>query len=432
MKTIKLFFIICIIALFPGSAVLADPGTPDTLRIESTSGMAGGDIVLPVYFYNDETISALEMVLDYNNNYLAIDSFSIAGSRLVDFEDLQVIFRDSANLINFYVYDLYENIPPGTGMLCNLYFTASSSAGDLYFDVVNGKWPFGTPPYDDTMTTRFADSIASSFIFPEIDEGVIHVVEPPPSPDSVWVDRIVGSPGNTVSVNVYGYNSEPLTQIDLALEYSSDYLIYNDTSFVGTRGSDASNIEIDLRSQLRQILITLEFNEVTPLDSGSGTLATILFDIESTAADETVTIDSTRFLDSQSLEFTLTAADGGGKFTPYFTYGYVDIKTTTDVEERYDPLIPDDFALEQNVPNPFNPTTNISFDLPRQSFVRLEVINVLGQRVKTLVNESLPAGIHTVTFDGRDDNQQQVASGVYFYRLETEGFSQSRKMILLK
>jgi hypothetical protein len=426
----KTFTIAIFVILFPVALALAiDPGYPDTLIIDSVSVMAGGEVALPVYFYNDETISALNMVVDYDNDNLQIDSFSMEGSRISGFSDIEIAFSDSANLISLLLYTFPEFIGAGNGLLGNLYFTASPTAGGQTFTITNGYWPFGQY---DTRTTRFADSAATSFIFPIFIDGKIHVVEPPPSPDSVWVEKVVGSPGNTVMVNIYGYNSEPLAQVDLALEYSSDDIIYNDTSFVGTRGSSAMNKDIDLRSQLRQILITLTYNEVMPLEVGTGPLATILFDIAPTATDGIVTIDSTLFLSSQSLEFTLTSADGGGKFTPYFTSGYVDIKTSTDVKDHYQPLIPDNFALEQNVPNPFNPTTNIRFDLPRQSYVHLEVVNVLGQRVRTLVNESLPAGIHTVTFDGQNDDGQAVASGVYFYRLVTEGFSQSRKMILLK
>jgi len=429
MKTIKLLIILVMLTAFSGVTTLADPGYPDTARVDSVAVMAGETVALPVYFYNDEIISAIEVVLGYNNNYLQIDSFSLDGGRFANLSDLTIIFRDSANLIDLYMFDNYQFIQPGNGLLCNFFFTSYDSAGGQTFTVSNGSWPFGLY---DTMTTRFADSAATSFIYPEFVDGKIHVVEPPPSPDSIWVDRITGTPGQTVSVDIYGYNIEPLSEINLALQYSSDNLIYNDTSFTGTRGAAAISKAVDLRSQLRQILITLDYDEVTPLSPGSGPLATILFDIEATSPDEMVIIDSTTFLGSQSLEFTLTLAEGGSSFTPYFTSGYVDIITSTDIEERYDPIIPLDFSLAQNVPNPFNPTTQIKFELPRESNVRLNVINILGQCVKTLVDKSLPAGTHTVIFDGKGNDEQTLASGVYFYRLVTEDFSQTRKMILMK
>ncbi|HSH00813.1 MAG TPA: choice-of-anchor B family protein, partial [candidate division Zixibacteria bacterium] len=92
-----------------------------------------------------------------------------------------------------------------------------------------------------------------------------------------------------------------------------------------------------------------------------------------------------------------------------------------------DAALPNEFALSQNYPNPFNPTTRISFALPARSAVRLEIFNILGQRIVTLVDEERAAGRYTVDWDARD-----FASGVYLYRLSAGARSLSRKMILLK
>jgi hypothetical protein len=89
-------------------------------------------------------------------------------------------------------------------------------------------------------------------------------------------------------------------------------------------------------------------------------------------------------------------------------------------------------SLAQNYPNPFNPTTTIAFSLKTRGNVALNVYDVGGRLVRQLVNEVRAAGAHTLTWDGRDGNRVAVASGVYFYRLGTPGFSQTRKMVLLK
>lgn len=94
--------------------------------------------------------------------------------------------------------------------------------------------------------------------------------------------------------------------------------------------------------------------------------------------------------------------------------------------------LPDDFALEQNYPNPFNPTTEIGFSLPHAAEVRLEVFNVMGQRVTVLADRAFEAGHQVVQWHGTDDHGSFVASGVYFYRLETRGFTETKKMLLLK
>lgn len=89
--------------------------------------------------------------------------------------------------------------------------------------------------------------------------------------------------------------------------------------------------------------------------------------------------------------------------------------------------LPEVVGLEQNYPNPFNPATTIRYSLPETADVRLEVFNLLGQRVATLVNGSVDAGVHTVSFDA-----SALSSGVYLYRLQTSGMVLTRKMLLVK
>jgi hypothetical protein len=85
-----------------------------------------------------------------------------------------------------------------------------------------------------------------------------------------------------------------------------------------------------------------------------------------------------------------------------------------------------------NYPNPFNPTTEISFNLPVMSNVRLDVYNIVGQKVTTLVDGPMQPGPHSVTWNGMSDSGEPIASGMYFYRLEAGNYSESRKMLLLK
>ena len=89
--------------------------------------------------------------------------------------------------------------------------------------------------------------------------------------------------------------------------------------------------------------------------------------------------------------------------------------------------------LTGNYPNPFNPTTTISFTVAQtSSFVNLEIYNLKGQKVKTLIDKVLPAGQHSVVWNGKDENSKPVSSGVYFYKMKTGNYLSSKKMILLK
>jgi len=92
-----------------------------------------------------------------------------------------------------------------------------------------------------------------------------------------------------------------------------------------------------------------------------------------------------------------------------------------------DDFHPSSVVIYQNYPNPFNPSTTIQYQLNRASFVVLEVFNNLGQKLETLVNEPQPAGNYKIRFDG-----SKLVSGVYYYRLEAGGFSQQKKMLLVK
>jgi hypothetical protein len=94
--------------------------------------------------------------------------------------------------------------------------------------------------------------------------------------------------------------------------------------------------------------------------------------------------------------------------------------------------VPSQYQLLQNYPNPFNPETKIRFELPKTSRVTLKIYNVLGQEVATLVNTDMKAGYHLVKWNGRNQFGIPVASGIYFYKLETPEFSKIMKMMLIK
>ena len=93
---------------------------------------------------------------------------------------------------------------------------------------------------------------------------------------------------------------------------------------------------------------------------------------------------------------------------------------------------PKNFMLHENYPNPFNPTTQIRFDIPRISNVTLTIYNMLGQKVRTFTMHSVPAGYHALTWNATNDFGVPVSAGLYLYQLQTEGFIQTKKMILLK
>jgi len=110
---------------------------------------------------------------------------------------------------------------------------------------------------------------------------------------------------------------------------------------------------------------------------------------------------------------------------------WVRAQLASDVDQD-DPRLRREIVIKGNYPNPFNPSTDISFILPQSAHVRLDVFNIAGRRVATLVDGRLESDEHQIHWDGRDESGQPVSSGIYFYRLESDGISLSRKMLLLK
>lgn len=94
--------------------------------------------------------------------------------------------------------------------------------------------------------------------------------------------------------------------------------------------------------------------------------------------------------------------------------------------------IPKEFRLEQNFPNPFNPSTVIRYQMPASSLVEIEIYSVHGQKIRKLVSAERAAGYHEAIWDGRDDAGRVVASGVYFYRVRADAFVDVKRMIALK
>jgi len=110
----------------------------------------------------------------------------------------------------------------------------------------------------------------------------------------------------------------------------------------------------------------------------------------------------------------------------------IDSEIATSVEENNNTIIPKQFVLWQNYPNPFNPSTTIKYNLVKEEKVGLSIYNLLGQKVVDLVNAHQSAGIYSIIWDGKDAFDQEVASGIYIYRIKTGSFVQTKKMAFVQ
>ncbi|MCK5125943.1 MAG: T9SS type A sorting domain-containing protein [candidate division Zixibacteria bacterium] len=144
--------------------------------------------------------------------------------------------------------------------------------------------------------------------------------------------------------------------------------------------------------------------------------------------------------DSTELYFVITVANGADNLDAFSNllqnasylhefYGN-DFQSPMDADNEF--TVPQLLSLEQNFPNPFNPETTIRFALNRSGLAELNIFNILGELVASPINRQMTAGPHQVIWDGRDKNGNELASGIYFYRLKSGSITETKKMILLK
>ena len=245
-----------------------------------------------------------------------------------------------------------------------------------------------------------------------------------------WFETV--PPNSTVVMNVYVFNDEALGLIDIPLVFgdSSKYpdIRCDSVSFVGTRGASSiihsDTFDID-NSKYRLDVWALWYVPGSYLAPGRGAVAKIYFTTGpfwNSCCYHWV--DTTFFPPGNDLMFVDVL--GLTSWVPVF------VKGCLEVQDVNTPAKPGVFSLAQNYPNPFNPKTMIRFALPKDSWVKLEVYNILGQKVKILVDEKLEAGVKEVEWDGKDSKGLEVASGIYFYKIKAYDFSDVKKMVMLK
>jgi hypothetical protein len=259
----------------------------------------------------------------------------------------------------------------------------------------------------------------------------------PGVPDTCWVERLdTVLASSQIVVNVYVFNDSNIGGFTIPLAFPDSVtnldITCDSISFVGTRGASSTYRSdaifcaecIDNAKNRLDIFAVWFVGAMTPGGVGDGPVAKIYFTTGPTwDSSLSVPVDSTFWPPVSKLEF---ADEGGNPYVPVF------MKGALEVREVNTPTRPTVFSLSQNYPNPFNPKTIIRFGLPKDSWVKLEIYNVLGQKVKTLVDEKLTTGLKEVEWDGVNDKGFEVASGIYFYKISADDYSDIKKMVMLK
>ena len=390
----------------------------DTISIDiNPVSLIAGSFVEPLLFSSpdadgspDTVFIAVDVINDIPYIKVEPDTFFIYTDNLTEYDSFLVVS-------NF-----------GTG---SLNWQAQSNAGWLSLDKTGG---FNTDTIyisvNDTLI-NFGTSTASIII--SDNESFNKTVNIPfivnyynPSLDTIKVSSTSVEAEKSSSVSILCNLVNTSKSIYLPLKYDTTYLIV-DSVLPGVNHSEILNFSTSIDQLMGEVILTWEVNTSdTFISVGESHLAELFFTTNAYQAE--ISID-TILTDSKSIQIQ-TYSDSS--FTPNFVKSDIVISAPTDIGDYNIQPIPLTFELFQNYPNPFNSSTVIEYQLPVKTKLKLEIFNILGQKVKTIVNQMMPAGIYQTEWNGRNENDISVATGLYFYRLNTDNHSKIKKMLLLK
>ncbi len=223
-----------------------------------------------------------------------------------------------------------------------------------------------------------------------------------------------------VNVSVFGKFDVDIAGVQLEIKYDPEKITLLEPALTSkTEGltiyssSDEGIHKIDSLRSLQVGILDLSGEHYIP--AGSGALVTLRMkgsDLNSLEITKAILVDR----DAQKIPVEIVS----------------EMKKSKEDFTAGKSVVPQEFSLSQNYPNPFNPETEISYALPNACHVKLSIYNLLGERIRSLVDENQAAGHKTAHWDGTNEEGSKVASGVYFYKMQAGEFTESKKMILMK
>jgi methionine-rich copper-binding protein CopC len=243
----------------------------------------------------------------------------------------------------------------------------------------------------------------------------------------------VAGENNTVTVPLNIANDNGVIAIDIPLKYSEGVTL-KEVTFENTRVSyfdlKIAKIDNEKHTVVIGLIHQLSPEARAPLTAGEGPVANLVFEVNDPSVKEIQIEKNTTASPAHDLVFVYNTRSKPGQVA--FDEEHPDFAGVSVALSGTAGSLPSEFALAQNYPNPFNPSTEVGFSLPIDADVELSVFNVLGQKVTTLAYGRMPAGNHTVTWQGTSSDGTPVASGIYFYRISAGNFVETKKMMLLK
>jgi hypothetical protein len=458
------------VTIFLYEEIIPPQEPTDKLKILSTEGGVPGSKgkLIPVYFINDlDTVYGVEFSLNYNPQAVIIDSlvlaqrvngFSVYSNRGDTLGKLTVLLFGLGN----------EKILPGAGDILYLALSVDTLApfGDSPLDLTSAWEAISVNPNVPSRALAMVDGIFAVDMFGDLNLDKIINVADVVSLVAYILGNIslqtrnweAANINRDASVNVGDLvgviNTILHRQINAPIVNYREPLAYLHLEYDSLQAGSSGNINVwaDLKTSIAGVQLKIKYDPeqlsfsnpklteksksfypfIHYKDDGNGNLTVVFYRFDGKPMDTgqgsilslPVTVKSG--FDKEKLQVSLREAI------------LADPTAVVIPVDKGEVVLPKSFSLGQNYPNPFNPTTTIRFEIgigggPQQSVqTTLRVYNILGQRVKTLVDEPKSPGIYYQTWDGKDEQGNKVSSGVYFYQLRASGYNETKKMVLLK
>ncbi len=376
-----------------GDSLPPDSSVDDTVTFDATE-LDAGDYYAKIFIFSNDPDEPVGTVLAYLTIVPRTQRGDLNCDGSVNVAD--VVF------LNDYLF--HSGPPPDPLELGDVNCDDGVDVADVVY-LINYLFLGGPPPCEGKVT-------ASSIKGLELYQGK--------TPAQVRFSSLSLSKDGIFNVPVIGKFDVDVAAVQLEIKYGPERISLLDPAL--TPRIDQLTIYSSTKEGVQKIgIVDLSGKHYIP--AGSGPLVNVRIkgsDLSSRFASLTTSLEITKAIlvdrDAQKIPVQIVSK----------------MKRTEEELKAGKSAVPQEFSLWQNYPNPFNPETEISYALPTACHVKLSIYNLLGQRVRTLVNEHQAAGHKTVHWDGTDEKGNKVASGVYFYKIHGGEFTDAKKMILMK
>ena len=376
------------------------------LHLYGGYGEAGGQTVGSLFLNNTQPVYAMQFDILANpqlivgtelvfSDLLELDDWNISGL------DLGVGYRITASTTQA------NPIPPGVGHLA-----------DVIYNIYDGI-PDSTIVDIDVNDPILAD-MNNLPMYTEVSPGSFYIGQPPVG---CTIENVSGYlvPGGTGSFEVHMENTEMVNILELEIVDMPDYMKFTNITYLD-RFEDVISDDAVAEETETGSFYFFGYDVITGIEPGSGPIMRIEVEFNDVIDNPSIVFMIDEVSAGDELALPLTAISGN--FGQFITGVVVSTDNTVG--------LPGSFALYPNYPNPFNPSTVISYDIAQNTHVTLDIYDMRGRVVKNLVRKIQDSGRYTVNWYGNDNAGSQVGAGVYIYKLSAGDNVFNRKMILMK